>query len=523
MTTSINSPAHQRRAVESRWKGALAIAVYFALAKLLIHLLANRGYGYFRDELYYLACGERLDWGYVDHAPMIALAAKLSRAVLGDSLSAIRFLPALAGAVKVLLTGLMVRQFGGRRFAVMLACLCVMVAPVYLGIDNFLSMNAFEPVFWMGCVYFIILAINRNDSRYWVGFGVLAGLGLQNKHSMLFFGLAILAGLVLTPARRFLADKWLWIAGAMAFIIFLPNVIWEQQHGWATLELLRNVKTSGKNVMLSPFEFIGQQFLFLLPLTAPVWLGGLWFFFFDAEGRRYRLLGVAYVALLALIILMKGKNYYLAPAYPMLFAGGAVFWEKLLAGRRYTVWLKVAYPIILVAGGAVFAPMSLPILPVETLIRYQRAVGIEPPRTEVGHRGPLPQHFGDMFGWPEMVETVAGVYHRLPPEERARAAIYAGNYGEAGAIDFFGTHYGLPKAISPHQNYFLWGPRDYTGEALIVLQAEREELERVCESVEEGAVLNHPYAMAEERYTIFICRRLKQPLQQLWPSLKHWN
>ena len=454
---------------------------------------------------------------------MIALAAKLSRAILGDSLSAIRFLPALAGAVKVLLTGLMVREFGGRRFAVALACLCVMVAPIYLGIDNFLSMNAFEPVFWMGCVYFIILAINRNDSRYWIGFGLMAGLGLQNKHSMLIFGLAVVAGLLLTPSRRFLADKWLWIAGAIAFIIFLPNIIWEQQHGWATLELLRNVKTSGKNVMLSPFDFIGQQFLFLLPLAAPVWLGGLWFFFFDVEGRRYRILGVTYVALLALMILMKGKNYYLAPVYPMLFAGGAVFWEKLLAGRRHTVWLKVAYPIILVAGGAVFAPMSLPILPVETLIRYQSAVGFEPPRTEVGHRGTLPQHFGDMFGWPEMVGTVAGVYHRLSPEERRLTAIYAGNYGEAGAIDFFGPRYGLPKAISPHQNYFLWGPRDYTGEVLIVLQAEREELERVCESVEDGPVLNHPYAMAEERYTIFICRRLKQPLPQMWPSLKHWN
>jgi hypothetical protein len=524
MTTAVNTPAHRSRPVESRWTGALAIAIYFALAKLLLHLLANRGYGYFRDELYFLACGEHLDWGYVDHAPMVAVAAKLSRAILGDSLSAIRFLPALAGAVKVLLTGLMVREFGGRRFAVMLACLCVTVAPVYLGIDNFLSMNAFEPVFWMGCVYFIILAINRNDSRFWIGFGALAGLGLQNKHSMLIFGLAVFVGLLLTPqARRFLAGKWLWIAGAIAFVIFLPNIIWEQQHGWATLELLKNVKTSGKNVALSPLEFIGQQFLFLLPLTAPVWLAGLWFFFFDVEGRRYRLLGITYVAVLALMILMKGKNYYLAPAYPMLFAGGAVLWERLLAGKRYTGWLKVAYPVILVVAGAVLAPMSLPILPVETLIRYQPALGFKPPRTEVGHVGPLPQHFGDMFGWPEMVEAVASVYHKLPPEERTVAAIYAGNYGEAGAIDFFGPRYGLPKAISPHQNYFLWGPRGYTGEVLIILQAEREELEPNCESVEEGAALNHPYAMAEERYTIFICRGLKQPLPQLWPRLKHWN
>jgi hypothetical protein len=524
MTTATNNLAsHHSHAVENRWTGTLAIAVYFALAKLLIHLLANRGYGYFRDELYFLACGEHLDWGYVDHAPMIALAARLSRAVLGDSLSAIRFLPAAAGAIKVLLTGLMVSEFGGRRFAVMLACLCVAVAPIYLGIDDFLSMNAFEPVFWMGCVYFLILAINRRDSRYWIGFGVMAGLGLQNKHSILFFGLAVFIGVLLTSTRRFLVDRWLWVAGAIAFVIFLPNIIWEQQHGWATLELLNNARTSGKNVSLSPFEFIWQQVFFLSPLTAPVWLGGLWFFFFDVEGRRYRLLGVTYLAALVLMILMKGKNYYLAPVYPMLFAGGAVLWEKLLAEKRYTRWLKVAYPLILVAGGAVFAPMSLPILPVETLIRYQHALGFKPAKTEVGHEGALPQHFGDMFGWPEMVEAVASVYHRLPPEERAKTAIYGGNYGEAGAIDFFGPRYGLPKAISPHQNYFLWGPRDYTGEVVIVLQAEREELERGCRSVEEGPILNHPYAMAEEHYTIFICRGLKKPLPELWPSLKHWN
>lgn len=523
MTTPIITPAHQSHIAESRWTSSLAIAFYFALAKLLIHFLFNGGYGYFRDELYFLACGEHLDWGYVDHAPMIALVAKLSRAALGDSLFAIRFLPAVAGAVKVLLTGLLGREFGGRRFSVALACLCVVLAPVYLTIDNLLSMNAFEPVFWMGCVYFIVLAINRQDSRFWIGFGLLAGLGLQNKHSMLIFGLAVFIGLVASPARRFFADKWLWIAGALAFLIFLPNIIWERQHEWATLELLNNVKTVGKNVTLSPLEFIGQQILFLLPLTLPVWLAGLWFFFFDADGKRYRLLGITYLALLLLMIMMKGKNYYLAPVYPMLFAGGAVFWERLLAGKRYARWLRVAYPLILVAGGALLAPMSLPILPVETFIRYQQTLGIKPPRSEVGHIGPLPQHFGDMFGWPEMVEVVASVYHNLPAGERGLTAIYASNYGEAGAIDFFGPRYGLPKAISPHQNYFLWGPRDYTGAVLIILQADREELERGCRSVEEAATLNHPFAMAEEHYTIFICRGLKQPLSQLWPSLKHWN
>ena len=381
---------------ESKWTSPFAFAAYIALVKLAIHLLTANRYGYFRDELYYIACGEHLAWGYVDHAPMVAWLIKLSRTLFGDSLFALRLFPAFAGAVKVLLTGLIARELGGRRFAVALACVCVLVGG-YLALDSFFSMNAFEPVFWMGCVYFIILAIKHDQPRYWLWFGLLAGLGLENKHSMLFFGAGIFAGLLLTRSRRFFASKWLWIAGALALALFLPNVIWEYRHDWATLELLRNVQTSGKNVVLSLLEFIAQQIFILNPLTLPIWLAGLWFFFFDRDGKQFRLLGIAYLVVLVLMIVLKGKNYYMLPIYPMLFAGGAVWWERLLATRRRFNWLKVAYPVLLVLVGAVFAPMLAPVLPVETYLRYQRGLGFEPPKTEVGHVGPLPQHFGDRF------------------------------------------------------------------------------------------------------------------------------
>lgn len=224
-----------------------------------------------------------------------------------------------------------------------------------------------------------------------------------------------------------------------------------------------------------------------------------------------------------MMILLKGKNYYLLPIYPMLFAGGAVWWERLLESIRRIKWLKIAYPVLLCVAGALLAPMAMPVLPVETYLRYQHALGFEPPKTEVGHSGPLPQHFGDRFGWPEMVEQVARIYNQLPPDDRAKTAIYANNYGEAGAINFFGTRYGLPKAISPHQSYYLWGPRDYTGEVMILLQSKRADAERNCNSVEEAGSVGHPLSMAEEHYTIFICRGLKQPLRELWPRLKHWN
>jgi len=508
--------------IKSKWTSPLACAVYIALVKLVIHLLTNNRYGYFRDELYYIACGEHLAWGYVDHAPMVAWLVKLSRTLFGDSLFALRLFPAVAGAAKVLLTGLIARELGGRRFAVVLACLCVL-AGGYLALDSFFSMNAFEPVFWMGCVYFIIRAIKQNDSRYWLWFGLLAGLGLENKHSTLFFGFGIFVGLLLTPSRRFFANRWLWIGGALAIALFLPNIIWEYRHDWATLELLRNVSATGKNVVLSPLEFIVQQILILNPLTLPIWLAGLWYFLFDRDGKAYRLLGVAYLVVLVMMIVLKGKNYYLLPIYPMLFAGGAVWWERLLANQPRLSWLKFAYPLLICLLGAVFAPMLAPVLPVETYIRYQNALGFAPPKTEIGHVGPLPQHFGDRFGWPEMVQQVAQIYNNLPAEERARTGIYANNYGEAGAIDFFGPQYGLPKAISPHQSYYLWGPRDYTGDSLIVLQSKRADAERNCKNVEAVGTVGHPLSMAEEHYTIFICRGLKQPLPELWPRLKHWN
>lgn len=520
MTTPVVAPSRDL-VHTSRWSSPFAIGLYFATAKLLLHFLTNGQYGYFRDELYYLSRGEHLDWGYVDQAPLAPWMARLSRMLLGDSLRALRFLPAVAGATKVLLTGLMVQELGGKRFAALLACLCVLVAPGYLGIDTLFSVNAFEPVFWMGCAYFVMCAIHRNDPRYWLWGGLFGGLGVENKHSMLLFGFGIIMGLLLTPARRCFANRWFWLAGAAVFLLFFPNLLWQYQHGWATLEVLRSVQRTGKNVVLSPLDYIAQQSLLLLPLTALVWVAGLWFFCFTREGARFRLLGVAYGVVLGLMIVLKGKNYYLLPAYPMLFAAGAVLWEQLIQARRSLRWLEVVMPLLILVGGLVMAPLALPVLPIESYLHYQRALGVRPLRTEVAHTSPLPQVFADMFGWPEMVETVAHVYHSFPPAERGKVAILARNYGEAGAIDFFGPRYGLPKAISPHQNYYLWGPRDYTGEIMIVLGADREASEEHCTRVEEAGTVNHPYAT--EHYTIFICWGLKQPLREVWPRWKYWN
>jgi len=507
----------------NHWLSPIAIGACFAVFKLLLHFIFNSNYGYFRDELYFLACGEHLAWGYPDHAPMVAFVAKASRAFLGDSLFSIRFFPAMAGAAKIFLTALLVKEFGGKRFATFLACLCVLCAPTYLAIDNLLSMNALEPVFWILCVYFAVLAIKRENPRYWLWFGVFAGLGLMNKHSMLFFGFALIAGLLLTIERKAFLSKYFWLGGAIAFLIFLPNIVWQFQNDFATLELLRNVQKTGKNVVLSPFEFIVSQIMMLLPMTLPIWLAGIWYFLFDKNGRQFRFLGICYLLLLALMIFLKAKDYYLAPIYPMLFAAGAVWWQEITEKLRTLRFVRIALPVLIIGMAAFVLPIALPVLPVEKLIAYQEAIGFKPPKAEVSHEGVLQQIYGDQFGWQEMVEKVAGVYSSLPPDEREKAGIYASNYGEAGAIDFFGAKYNLPKAVSGHQSYFLWGHRGYTGEVLIVLGGKKEDAEKNCNSVEEKTEVNHPYSMAEEKYKILVCRRTKKPLPEIWQSLKHWN
>jgi hypothetical protein len=504
-------------------RGGLAVVGSLSLGTFILHMLFNGRYGYFVDELYYVACSRHLDWGYVDHPPLIAAITWVERVTLGDSLHALRFLPAVASGLLVLLTGLIVGELGGRRYAQILACVAVIVAPLYLGIGNLLTMNAFEPLFWMGCALVAIKTIKGGSPKLWLWFGLLAGVGLENKHSMLFFGFGFLVGLLLTPERRFLRSPWLWLGGLLAFVIFLPNLVWEIYRGFPTIELLRNVQRSGRNVGLGPVSFVAQQFLVMHPLAAPLWLAGLWYFLRDEAGRRFRVLGWTYLIILLGFLVLNGRIYYLGPAYPMLFAAGAVFFQRF-AERGNRAWLKPAYVAALLVTGVVLAPFAyFPILPVEGYIAYSRALHFEPPRIETHRMGPLPQIYADMYGWKEMAEAVAGAYNNLSPEDKQRCAIFGQNYGQAGAIDLFGAKMGLPNAISGHQSYFYWGPRNYTGECMIVMDDSPDKLAKEFDSWEKVATVYHPYSMPYEDFDVYLCRGLHWPLAQVWPRLKNWN
>jgi hypothetical protein len=510
----------RHRTIQASAVGATVLAI--AACKLLVHLYAGRHYGYFVDELYYLACSRHLDWGYVDQPPLIALVTWMWRSVLGQSLPAIRLLPTLAGVAEVVLTGLMARELGGKRFAQALAAMAALIAPGILGADGLLTMNAFEPLFWMGGAYLLIRLIKTENTKLWIWFGVLSGFGLENKYSMLIFGAGLVFGLLLSPARRLLASRWILAGGAIAFLIFLPNVLWNIQHHFPFLELQANIRASGRDVPLGPLAFFQQEILLMHPLTLPIWLGGLWFYFFNSAGKRFRAIGWAWIFTAAVIVTLSPRVYYMFPAFPVLFAAGGVLWEQLLARPRAR-WLKFAYPVLMLLGGAVLAPLAIPLLPPETYIRYTKAIGLQQPQIEMHKLGPLPQIFADQFGWEEMAATVARVYNNLPPDIRARTAIFAQTYGQAGAIDLFGPKYGLPPAISGHQSYFLWGPRGYTGESMIVMDDTEQGLEPLFASVQKVAHLDHPYSMPYQHFDIFYCQGMHPPLSELWPRVKRWN
>ena len=501
----------------------MLVAVLLAVAKFLFHCYFNNRYGYFRDEFDYMACGDHLAWGYVDQPPLVPFLIKICRLALGDSLRSVRFLPALATSLAVILTGMITRELGGNRFAVILSALAFVMAPVYLSDGSLLTTNFLEPLLWTGCVYFAILAIKREEPRYWLWFGAVAGIGLEEKYSIAVLGFAIVAGLLLTGQRRVFAAKWIYLGGVIASLIFLPNFLWNVQHHWPFAELMHNIRAAGRDVALSPMEYFAQQILIIHPLNALLWIPGALAFFFSPRFRPYRFLGWCYLIAFTVFVVLHGKNYYLGPIYAVYLAAGAVMLESFFE-RWQPSWLKPAFAVMLVAGGVWLAPVVVPVLPVDQFISYMNKLPFKVPRSEHSHmRAVLPQHYADQFGWEEMAALVNQAYTRLSPEERPGCGIFTQDYGQAGAIDFFGRRYGLPPALSGHQTYFLWGPRGYSGNCLIVLDDRREVLEQKFEQVEYVGSSDNPYAL-ERNVPVFICRRTKfGTLADVWPLLKKWR
>jgi hypothetical protein len=508
----------------SRFASGPAIVLYIAGAKLLLHLLTAGRYGIFRDEMYYLACSQHLAWGYVDHPPMAVFIAWFARHVFGESPLGLRLPPALAGAALVWMTGKLAREMGGGRFAQALAALSVLVVPIYAILDHWLTMNAFEPLLWMACVWCVLRSINTGNDRYWLWFGLLAGVAFETKYAIAFLLAGILAGVLLTPERRILKSRYLWLGVLACALISLPNLLWQVRNHFPFLELIHNVRMSNRDVVRGPLAFIGDQAMIMQPILFPLWIGGLLWLLLARDGRRYRVLAWAFLVVVTLFIVLHGKNYYVTPVYPMMFAAGAAGFEQITSSRRRLgMSARAGYVALIVITGALLAPLFCPILSPEHFVRYQKWIGLQPPTAENQNNGPLPQYFADEFGWEDMVRQVARVYHGLPADEQARTAIFSNGWGEAAAVDFYGPKYGLPRAISRHNNYWLWGPGNYTGEIVIVLRSSGRGDREHFASVEDMGMVQHPYSRRDEWFHIWLCRGPKFNLQQVWPQMKLYD
>jgi len=503
----------------SPWVYVIAL-VYFAL-----HLATATRYGYFRDALYYIACSYHLAFGYVDQPPLIAVLAWAARHSLGTSLPALLFWPALAGAGRIVLVAAFSREMGAGRFGTTLAALLAATPAVWWVIDHQFAMNALEPLFWIGCAYVVLRIIRTGNTKWWIAFGAIAGLGLENKYSTAIFACALLLGLLLTPQRSLLRTPWVLAGAVLAFLIFLPNLIWNIQHHWPFLELMHNIRVTGKDVILSPGAYFAQQLLMMNPLSFPFWFGGLLFYFFAHEAKPYRAFGWAFLVTVGFFFATHGKDYYSAPAYGLVLAAGGIATERVLQSRKAKVqaalkplsfaWLAIAITLIL--------PLVLPVLPLEAFVRYQSHLPFKPAKSERSFEGAvLPQYYADELPWQNLVAAVARVYQSLTPEEQKKTAIFCDNYGQAAAVDFFGPQYGLPKAISGHQNYFLWGPRNYTGEIVIIVGQAGDRHDDIA-SVQVAATQHTQYAFWYENQPILLGRGLQWNLKDGWARVKYWR
>ncbi|GAC1387609.1 MAG: glycosyltransferase family 39 protein [Vulcanimicrobiaceae bacterium] len=482
---------------------------------LLLHAIANPHYGFFRDELYFIICGRHPAWGYVDQPPLTPLFAAATQ-MFGESLFLLRLVAALCAAATVYIGCLLVIEFGGGSFAQILASVAIALAPVLASFGMKQGTDMLEMPLWPLATLFASRAILRREPQWWLGAGVALGFAFESKYSVIFFAMALIAGLLCSMQRRELMTKWFWLGMLATIIIALPNALWQMSHGLPMLELLKN-GANGKNVVLSPVEFIVQQVLILNPILSLIWIAGLaWLL----SKPLLRWIAYTFGILIVLMIVSHAKNYYPAAVYPILFCAGACAIEAWTQRAR---WSRPVIATAAVAFGLLLLPLVLPVLPIQTFIAYQSALHVTPSSGEHTKLGVLPQDYADMLGWPEMASAVAMAYHALPPNDRARAAIFADNYGEAAAIDFFGRSYGLPPALSGHNQYYFWGPRGFDGNVVIKVNGKADQLRSVFRDVRLVGETTTPLVRPlEDHVPIYICRGIKVPLAKLWPQTKNF-
>ncbi len=501
------------------WRSILlsdtAILIWLALGVVVLHLFVNGQYGFHRDELATLDDGRYLEWGYVAYPPLTPFIGRVATTLFGPSLVGVRFFSSIAQALVLILSGLMARELGGKRWAQVIAAVAVAIAPVSLGSGALLQYVAFDYLWWVLIAYLTIRLLKSEDPRWWLAIGAVIGLGMMTKYTMGYLVLGIVGGVLLTNARQYLKSPWLWGGVALSVLIFLPNLIWQAQHNFISLDFLGSIHARDVRIGRTS-EFLVDQFMTCTNLaTIPIWFAGLYFYFRAPAGKHYRLIGWLYVIPLVLFIVTQGRGYYLAPAYPMLLAGGSVWLEQWLTTRSASQARAIRRSLgwALAIGGVLVAAIALPVAPINSFW-WNIANDMN---------GDLREE----IGWPELVQTVAQIRDSLPSADRAQLGILTGNYGEAGAINLYGPAHDLPEAISGIDSYWLRGYGDPPPQTLIVLGLTRSDVGQIFQTCELAGHITNPYDVKNEETTehqeIFVCRQLRSTWPEFWQRIKSYG
>jgi len=485
------------------------VALIWAAVALALHLLVANRYGFFRDELYFIVCGQHPQFGYADQPPLVPLLAAGAYA-LGHQLWLVRAIPAVAAAVLVLVAVALARLCGGKDGAAHLTGATVATATMLVALTGTFNTTAFDPLAWTTLSLLFTRAALRDDRRALVWSGVVAGVALEAKYAIVVWVLALALACALTSWRKLLVRREFALGALIAIAIALPSILWQAGHDWPFAQLIHNA--SRKDLPTPPLTFLIVLAVAFNLFALPVWLAGLIAPFTRADMRDLRALPIAFVVALVATMAGHGKDYYVAAIFPTAFALGGVTLGRVMAIR----W-RVAYGALIVAGAAISVPVVLPYLSPSGAVRYLTALHAAPRPEEKGAVGDLPQYFADQFGWREIAATVARVYDALPPADRAKAYVFAGNYGEAAAVDIFDAGRGMPPTLSGHNQYGLWGPHGYDGSVLIDIGANVHDDLKVCRSATLAAVFSAPHVMPyEDHLGIVVCRGLRIPVATLW-------